>query len=280
MAMSLLTHPDIRALELGSAGWFGAQRELIRAKPLVKGCYDLWYRCLREDVESVPGEGIAVELGSGAGYLREFLPEVVTSDVVPGVADMVIDGTDMPFEDETVRAILLTHVFHHMADVRQFLREAERVLVPGGVISMVDCAHTALSRLFFGRLHPEPYDHSAEQWCFDTGSHMLDSNQALSWIVFFRDRERFEEEFPEFRIERVGYLPWLGYLLSGGANLRNLVPRSASSIFSRVDVASRALDRYCAIHWHITVRRLQRGEQCRSQGRADAGGGMAVRSVL
>ena len=33
-----------------------------------------------------------------------------------------------------------------------------RVLVPGGVISIIDCAHTPFGRFFFSAIHPEPYD--------------------------------------------------------------------------------------------------------------------------
>jgi len=58
------------------------------------------------------------------------------------------------------------------------------VLAPSGVISIVDVTHTPFARFFFDRLHPEPYDEEAASWDFPEGQTMLDSNQALSWIVF------------------------------------------------------------------------------------------------
>lgn len=255
--MSIFTHPRIADLKMGSPEWFTAQREMIRSKPIVKRCYDLWYSLLMNDVASVKAAGLIVELGSGSSYIKELMPEVITSDVVPGPVDMVIDGRKLPFADGSVKALLLTHVFHHIPDVSLFFREAERVLVPGGVIAMIDCAHTPLSRLFFGHVHPEPYDAKAIDWNFQAGDHMADSNQALTWIVFQRDFARFEREFPRLSYERCEYLPWFGYLLSGGVNLRSLVPPIAAPLVVAMDRLLKPLDSLGAIHWHITVRRAE-----------------------
>ena len=154
----ILTHPELKDLEIGSKDWFTAQQAMIRSKPLVKRCYDLWYRKLLDDADSVPSAGTIVELGSGSSYVKQLRPDVVTSDCAPGIADMVIDGRSLPFPDASVRAILLTHVFHHIPDVGLFLEEASRVLVPGGVIAMVDETHTPFAKFFFSKIHPEPYD--------------------------------------------------------------------------------------------------------------------------
>lgn len=253
--MSFFTHPLIAGLDMGSPAWFGAQREMIRRKPAVRRCYELWYALLLADAASVPGEGALLELGSGSSYLKELNPALITSDVVPGPVDMVLDGQRLPFRDASVKALLLTHVFHHIPDVRLFLAEAQRVLLPGGVIAMIDCAHTPLSRAFFTHIHPEPYRPDAEHWDFPPGHSMLDSNQALSWIVFERDQDSFRREFPGLRLEQRDYLPWFSYLLSGGVNLRSLLPAGGARLYEKLDAALRPLDRFGAIHWHIRVRK-------------------------
>jgi SAM-dependent methyltransferase len=257
----ILQHLDLKAFALGSPEWFAAQRAMIDSKPAVKRCYDLWYSMLLEDADSVPPEYRAypaVEIGSGLSYLRELRPEIIASDITPGNVDLALDGRCLPFRDGSIRALLLTHVFHHIPDVASFLREAERVLVPGGVISMVDETHTPFARFFFSVFHPEPYNDRAGEWSFPAGHTMLDSNQALSWMVFFRDRDRLRKIAPQLTLERWSYLPWLSYLLSGGVNLRSFIPRSLAQISRTLDAAVKPLDGACAIHWHLTVRKCDR----------------------
>lgn len=257
--MSLpLCHPRLKNLSMGSSEWFRAQLSVIEAKPLVKYCYDLWYRKLLGDADSVPREFRSkriIELGSGAGYVKTLRSDVITSDVTPGCAEIVLDGRKLPFKDGSLRAIFAAHVFHHIPDVEEFFKESCRVLAPGGVISMVEVTHTPFARFFFSKVHPEPYRADAKTWQFPEGHSMLDSNQALSWIVFFRDRERFESRFPQLRMERWAYLPWLSYLLSGGVNLRSFVPGFLTPVIRMADSLLKPLDGVFAIHWHITVRK-------------------------
>jgi SAM-dependent methyltransferase len=253
--MSIFTHPSIANIEMGSPNWFAAQREMIRMKPAVERCYDLWYSKLLQDVSSVKSEGAIVELGSGSSYIKELSENIFTSDVVTGPVDMVLDGRQLPFADNSVKALLLTHVFHHIPNVSMFLKEAERVLVPGGVISLIDCAHTPISKLFFHHIHPEPYVPTATKWSFPPGNTMLSSNQALTWIVFVRDKALFTKDYQSLQLEHWSYLPWLSYLLSGGVNLRSLVPQCASSFLEKIDNFLKPIDHFGAIHWHLTIRK-------------------------
>jgi SAM-dependent methyltransferase len=253
-----LTHQRLKGLEMGSAEWFAAQRAMIDSKPAVKRCYDLWYNMLLEDADSVPPEHRAkpaVEIGSGLSFLRERRPDIIASDITPGNVDLALDGRALPFRASSVRALLLTHVFHHIPDVGSFLREAERVLIPGGVISMVDETHTPFARFFFSVFHPEPYNDRTAEWSFPAGHTMLDSNQALAWMVFFRDRDRLAKIAPSLRLERWNYLPWLSYLLSGGVNLRSFIPRALAPAFCAFDHAIKPLDGAFAVHWRLTIRK-------------------------
>ena len=251
-------HPLLRGLDMGSPAWFAAQRRMLEIKPAVARCYRLWYDLLLKDLDSVPVQyrsAAAVEIGSGSSFLHELRPGILTTDIVPGAVDLVLDGRELPFADNSVRALFLTHVFHHIPDVERFLREADRVLVPSGVVSIVDETHTRFARFFFSKIHVEPYNDAAADWSFPPGHTMLDSNQALSWMVFFRDRDRFEKIAPRLQLEQWRYLPWFAYLLSGGLNLRSLVPRPLAGAFEWADRALGPLDRFFAIHWHLTLRK-------------------------
>ncbi len=256
--MAFLEEPLLRGAVPGTRQFFELQHRIIAERPLLRGIYEQWYRALLADEASVPGnpdDGALLELGSGGSLLREACPRVITSDLVAGVADRVIDGRQLPFPDASLRALFLTHVFHHIPDVEQFLREAERVLVPGGVIAMIDVPHTPFARFFFQHFHPEPYDDCAPAWAFDQSDAMLDANQALTWIVFFRDRDRFERLFPGLQIDPPGFLPWLSYLASGGVTRRNLVPSFLVPVFRAFDRLLKPLDPWLALHWHLTVRK-------------------------
>jgi SAM-dependent methyltransferase len=248
----------LAGLEMGSAPWFAAQRRMIDDKPLIRRCYDLWYSLLLRDADSVPVKSARcpiIELGSGCSFLRELRPGIITSDVTTGNIDVALDGRALPFRSNSVRALLLTHVFHHIPDVKQFLLEADRVLVPGGVISIVDVTHTPFARLFFSVFHPEPYNDKAPEWDFPPGHTMLDSNQALSWMVFFRDRERLLQMDTGLILEQTSYLPWFSYLLSGGVNLPTFVPKPLTTLVRAMDRILRPIDPLFAIHWHMTVRK-------------------------
>ncbi len=254
----LLQEPSLRGLEMGSPGWFAAQRALLDSKPLLRGCYDDWYRRLIADAASVPLDagGELLELGSGGSYLCTMLPGVITSDVVAGLADRVVDARALPFADGGLRAILLTHCLHHIPEVTRFFAEAERTLVPGGVVSMIEVAHTPLARAVFGHLHPEPYDDQAGDWTFDQTDAMADANQALSWLVFVRDRARFERQHPTLRIDRLALLPWFAYLVSGGVTRRSLLPGALGFVATAVDRMTRPVAGAVALHWHITLRKV------------------------
>ena len=108
-------------------------------------------------------------------YLKDLESSVITSDVVAGVAKQVVDGRALPFQDRSIRALLLTHVLHHIPDVNAFLREADRTLAPGGVISMIEVAHTPFARFFFRNFHPEPYRDDVREWAFAPPAAVRDS---------------------------------------------------------------------------------------------------------
>ena len=250
-----LKETSLANLKVGSREYFAAQKRLILNRAPLKWCYDRWYARLLADARSVPASGVLLELGSGGSYLKDLEPRVITSDVVDGVADQVVDGRHLPFPENSIQALFLTHVLHHIPDVSAFFREAERALVPGGVISMIEVAHTPFARFFFRHFHPEPYRHELKEWSFAQTDSMMDSNQALSWMVFVRDRAKFEKLHPNLWIESFSWLPWFSYLLAGGVTGRCLVPSGLNGVLPVFEGALRPLSPIFSLHWHICVRK-------------------------
>src|SRR5262245_32364944 len=177
--------------------------ELIRRKPLLRKFYQSVYRFFRRIGKTVP-PGLQLEIGSGGGFLKQYIPHVITSDVLdlPGV-DRVFSGTELPYPDESISAIYLMNVLHHIPDVEQFLDEVSRTLRPGGALVAFEPANTWWSRFIYRRFHHEPFVPEAAEWRLPSGGPLSLANGALPWIVFVRDLARFERRFPALEVTRV-----------------------------------------------------------------------------
>ncbi|MGV8080238.1 MAG: class I SAM-dependent methyltransferase [Syntrophales bacterium] len=223
MIKNVFLHPLARGLNVDDPATTEVRRRIIRSKPFLKHLYDEWYAGI---LTSLPGvDGPVVELGSGAGHLEHFLPGVIKSEILPcpHVA-VVLDAAFLPFVDQSLRALVMTDVFHHLPRPEAFLREAVRCLRPGGSVVMIEPWVTPWSRFVYRRLHPEPFEPDAGSWEFPISGPLSGANSALPWIVFNRDRHRFQSVFPLLRIETVEPMMPFRYLLSGGVSLRSLQP--------------------------------------------------------
>jgi SAM-dependent methyltransferase len=197
------------------------RRQIIESKPFLRKIYSEWYSAIL----SVLGHKQDVlELGSGAGFFSEYCPHVITSEVfsTPCV-DVVADACNMPFVENSLDAIVMTDVFHHIPDVSRFLTEATRCIRPGGKIIMVEPWRTAWSEWIYVNLHSEPFIPQGT-WEIPSSGPLSGANGALPWIVFERDRSLFSERFPQWQIAGITPLMPIAYLLSGGVSMRSLMP--------------------------------------------------------
>lgn len=166
-----------------------------------------------------------MELGSGGGFLRDVIPQAITSDVVASpYVDTVFSALDMPFPDGLVDAFFAVDVFHHLGDAGRFLVEVERCLRPGGKLLMIEPANTLWSRFVYRWLHHEPFDTKAGWRLPAGGGRLSGANGALPWIVFARDRDRFSRMFPRLRIETFAPHTPFAYLASGGLSAPAFLP--------------------------------------------------------
>jgi SAM-dependent methyltransferase len=215
---------------------------LVRKKAALRRLYLETYARYAACLRRCPAEGLAVELGSGAGFAKEVLPEIVTTDVLayPHV-DRVVDGREMPFADGSVRALFLLNVLHHIPDVGAFFRECARVLKPGGRVLVVDEYPGWIGGFVLRHLHHEPFDAQAAEWSFPSKGPLSDANGALAWIVFERDRDRFEREHAQLRVAAFERHTPLRYWLAGGLKRWSLLPGALFPLATRFDRALLAL---------------------------------------
>jgi len=200
------------------------RRTIVREKRFLHALYVEWYKLI---IGSLDRKDQVLELGSGAGFLKDWLPDLISSDVFPveGI-DRVVDACDLPFDAESLDAIVMTDVFHHIPDVALFLKEAIRTLRPGGKVCMIEPWRTPWSEWIYTHLHHEPFLPESKKWALDfqEDAPLSNANGALPWMVFERDRALFEKKFPELVIQVVKPLMPLAYLLSGGVSMRSVLP--------------------------------------------------------
>jgi len=236
LIQSTLSHPLVRNLNIDSPETTIAHSRIINEKPFLKKVYKKWYDLI---LDSFPLNisGPVIELGSGGGFLKEFIPGLITSEIfhIPKV-DVVLDGQSMPFNRSSLQGIVMINVFHHIPHVKKFLTEMIRCMAPGGVIIMIEPWNTRWSSFVYKYLHHESFDpYNKELKYSNCGGPLSQANSALPWIVFGRDQEYFKQEFPELKIREIELHSPFCYLLSGGVSLRNLFPECLFGMCQRIE---------------------------------------------
>jgi SAM-dependent methyltransferase len=201
--------------------------------------------------------GLRIELGSGVFPLSRSDRSVLSAEVVPGAeVDLLFDAHNMPFADTTVQTLFLQNVFHHFADPATFFREAQRVLVRGGLVIMLEPQDSLLGRALYPRLfNTETFDRKMVGWRAPTDGPMSGANQALSHIVFLRDRRIFEAGFPALPVVAQRSDPsWFRYLASGGLNFPRIAPRIAFQALRRFEHRLTPFQGLFGLHHYIVLR--------------------------
>jgi SAM-dependent methyltransferase len=216
-------HPATKGISLDDPEMIVLRREILEEKPFLRKIYQDWYERLREGLIE-PG-GCTLELGSGAGFLQEYVPGLITSDVifVRGLS-AVLRAEALPVKTGGLDAVMMCNVLHHVPDVERFFYEATRCIRQGGRLLMIEPWVTPWSRFIYRYLHHEPFDPEAADWGVAQGGHLSGANGALPWMIFERDRKTFRSKFPGWHIERIDPFMPFTYLLSGGFTSRTLLP--------------------------------------------------------
>lgn len=234
IARTALSEPGTASLDIDDPATTEFRRQLVGRKPFLKAIYSEWYSILSEHIPT--GDGRILEVGSGPGFFRDVRPEIITSEVVPsrGV-DVAADGIGLPFREASLKAIVMVDVLHHMPNARQFLSEAVRSLRSGGRVLMIEPWVSSWSRLIYRHLHHEPFMPDAVRWEFPSGGPLSAANGALPWMIFQRDRQLFEAEYPDLQLDEVRPMMPFRYLLSGGVSMRAVVPSWSFPLFRWVE---------------------------------------------
>jgi len=221
---SCLTHPCVRGVDIDSSEAAALRLRIIKEKVFLRRLYEEFYKMILQALPADRTEPF-LEIGSGGGFLRDYLPNLITSEILKiSSVDAVLDATHIPFKENTLGGIVMVNVFHHIPHADSFFRQASFCVRERGVIVMIEPWITSWSEIIYRHLHHEPFDKNAEKWDLPKGGPLSHANSALPWIVFERDRAIFEEKYPDWEIRKISLHTPFCYLLSGGVSMRSLMP--------------------------------------------------------
>ncbi len=204
--------------------------DIIKKKTLLRSAYKTFYKdmsfiCDQNFIK----KGIEIELGSGTGFFKEIRRKVKTSDIKPGLNyDLKIDAMNMKLKKNSVRCIYAINVFHHISNPNKFFKELIRVLKKDGGCILIEPHNGFLSRIIHTNACKEEYfDTNVKDWISKKKIGPLsNANQALSHIVFERDKEKFLKKYGKnLKIIHKQYeINGLRFIFSGGLNFKQLLP--------------------------------------------------------
>lgn len=257
----LLAEPRMAGVDIDSDARITIHRRILSEKKLIRQVFAEIYRlCAELDERCLSGAGRRVELGAGASLMKDFFRDMITTDVKPARhLDLVLDALSMPLRDASVRAFYAIDCFHHLPRPEDFFSELSRTLVPGGGCILIEPYYGPVARQLYKRLFAsEDFDPRQEKWSAPERAMgaMRGANQALSYVVFTRDREIFARRYPDLRLVLERPLNhYLRYLASGGLNFRPLLPAALAPLLRLCELALKPLNRILALHHVIVLRK-------------------------
>ena len=206
--------------------------------------------------------GRRIELGSGPGFAREFIPGIELTDLVRAPwHDGEASAEALPFEAGSIGALVLFDVLHHVPSPRKFFDEAVRVLAPGGRIVMCEPYISPVSYPVYKFLHEEPLDMrrrsaGAARSGRRTRSVRLEPGDSDA-VVRTEARSAFTEAFPALSIQRIQYMTGFSLPASGGFSHGPFLPFALWSLLHRLDgQVPSALMRWMAFRMLVVLERV------------------------
>jgi SAM-dependent methyltransferase len=255
-----LQEPRLIGVNPDSEEMLAIHSKVLYEKPMMRDVFSEFYdTCINLDKKYFGNsKAKRVEIGAGVSFFKKKYPEIISTDIKKADnLDMVVDAQNMPFENNSVRAIYGINCFHHFPNPNLFFKELERVLEKGCGCVLIDPYYGFVAKRFYKKIFDtEIFDQTQKEWVNESLGFMNGANQALSYIVFKRDKNKFEQMYPNLEI--VIQKPmnnYLRYLLSGGLNFRQLLPPFFSPIIKFFEFILIPFNSIFALHHIIVIRK-------------------------
>jgi len=254
--IDLLRDPVLDGIDVDGIDRLNIHRTILEKKRMLRVLFVEFHHLFRNlENRYLTGNGIKVELGAGVSPMRDTYPEVLATDIVAAShLDKIINAECMEFADSSVKVVYGQNCFHHFPHPELFFQELDRVLVPGGGAILLEPYYGFFASMVYKRLfQTEGFDKLEKSWETPMEGPMNGANQALSYIIFVRDRKLFESKFPDLEIvyeKTTGN--YFKYLLSGGLNFRQLLPDVFTGLITVVEKLVSPFNKWIALH-HVVV---------------------------
>lgn len=258
--LDLLRDSSIESVNVDGEDRFSVHSKILARKQMLREVFTEFHNIFRTlDEKYFSASGTRIELGAGIAPIRNSYPDVLATDVVHGPhLDRVLNAENMNLPDTTVRVFYGQNCFHHFPHPDRFFSELDRVLMPGGGVILLEPYYGPFAAFLFKRLFKtEGFDKKFPSWETPVTGPMNGANQALSYIIFVRDRTDFERKYPTLKIVHHELCQnHFKYLLSGGLNFRQLLPDWMVPAINFFQIVLSPFNRWLSLH-HIVVIRKQ-----------------------
>ena len=255
-----LQEPRLIGVDPDSERMLEIHSKVLYEKPMMRDVFSEFYdACIQLDEKYFSdSKAKRVEIGAGVSFFKKKYPEIISTDIKKAEnLDMVVDAQNMPFEQNSVRAIYGINCFHHFPNPDLFFNELDRVLVKGCGCILIDPYYGTIAKRFYKKIFDtETFDMTQKEWVNESLGFMNGANQALSYIVFIRDKKKFEERYPNLEIIVQKPLNnYMRYVLSGGLNFRQILPSFFSPIIKFFEFIFMPFNSVFALHHIIVIRK-------------------------
>lgn len=255
------SNPLSSGLNIDSEEAVRIHQRIIRENQLLTRHYEFVYAYFKKVEDSLCDLHFpSLEIGSGGGFLKEFIPDVITSDVVKSEGiDRIEDAASLLFPDRSLKAIYANGVLHHIKEPELCIKEIRRILVPGGMF-----VSNEPSTNFFGYFMNKYFNHEytnkhVKEWKIDSQEEhgrLTLTNMAMPYIIFKRDAALFKQKFKDLEIISISYHDFLRYTLSGGLSYRPFVLRALYGTVNFIEKMFRPLMPVLGTNMLITVKKV------------------------